>query len=81
MARCKVGGMEKLQAYSLKYIETFFKPRTTQNSHGSLPAVKDQGQTGSWQTHDLRSSRHLKPRAKLLFMLPAMPQGMELGCG
>ncbi len=29
-ARCEAAGMEKLEAYSLEYVEDFFGPRTTQ---------------------------------------------------
>ena len=30
MARCEAEGLEKPKVYSLKYIEDFFGPRTTQ---------------------------------------------------
>jgi len=37
MARCQAAGSKKPEAYSLKYVEDFFEPRTPQMATDHLP--------------------------------------------
>jgi len=44
---CKAAGSEKLEAYSLEYVEDFSGPRTMQMVVGRAPQQNGQCQTGS----------------------------------